>query len=199
MTVFLSVVIAYLLGSVSFSYVIAKQIKKIDIRKHGSGNAGATNTLRILGIGPALFVLGLDVAKGIAAVWICVWLGGEGWHLPFAGMAAILGHNWPVFYGFRGGKGVATTIGVFATLFFLPSLYVGIFAILLIVIFRFVSLGSLFFMVAAPILTLFTGSYPISYFYFGCVITVLALWRHRTNIARLLKGTESKIGEKKPS
>jgi glycerol-3-phosphate acyltransferase PlsY len=196
MIVFLSFIIAYLLGSVSFSYLIAKKVKKIDIRKHGSGNAGATNTLRVLGIGPALLVLILDVAKGVAAVWICVWLGGEGWQLSLAGLMAIAGHNWPIFYGFHGGKGVATTIGVFVTLFFVPSLYAGMIAILLIALFRYVSLGSLFFMVASPVLTLVIGSYPISFFYFGCLIALLSLWRHRTNIARLFKGTESKIGQK---
>ncbi len=114
------IIISYLLGSISFSYIIAKKIKKVDIRQHGSGNAGATNTLRVLGVGPAIFVLSLDIAKGIAAVWLGhAFAPDEAGVFPaLAGFAAIAGHNWPIYYGFRGGKGVATTIGVLATLVF---------------------------------------------------------------------------------
>lgn len=192
----LSAVIAYLLGSVSFSYLITKLLLKDDIRKHGSGNAGATNTLRVLGLGPAIAVLVLDVLKGVAAVWIAVWLGGAGWAVALAGLLAIVGHNWPVFFGFRGGKGVATTIGVFATLLLIPSIYAGILAILLILLTRYVSLGSLVFVVAAPIFSLFVGSYPISYYYIGLLIALLSIWRHRSNIIRLVQGTENKLGKR---
>ncbi|HEX6923385.1 MAG TPA: glycerol-3-phosphate 1-O-acyltransferase PlsY [Bacillales bacterium] len=196
MDVLLSAVIAYLLGSISFSFVITKLLLKDDIRKHGSGNAGATNTLRVLGTGPAVAVLLLDVLKGVVAVWIAAWLGNGDWALAIAGLMAIVGHNWPVFFGFRGGKGVATTIGVFATLFFLPSIYAGILAILLIAFTRYVSLGSLLFVIAAPIFTLFIGSYSLSYFYIGLVIAILSYWRHRTNITRLANGTENKLGKR---
>ncbi|HEX7065447.1 MAG TPA: glycerol-3-phosphate 1-O-acyltransferase PlsY [Bacillales bacterium] len=192
----LSAVIAYLLGSVSFSFLITKLMLKDDIRKHGSGNAGATNTLRVLGTGPAVTVLLLDVLKGVAAVWVAVWLGDGVWALPIAGLMAIVGHNWPVFFGFRGGKGVATTIGVFATLFFLPSIYAGIVAILLIIFTRYVSLGSLLFVIAAPFFTLFVGVYPFSYFIIGLIIAALSYWRHRSNITRLIKGTENKLGKR---
>lgn len=197
MSVLLAVVAAYLIGSISFSYLIAKKIKKIDIRQHGSGNAGATNTLRVLGVWPALAVLACDIAKGIVAIWLCHLAGGSGWQIPLAGTAAIFGHNWPVFYGFRGGKGVATTIGVFATLFFLPALFAGILAILLIFLFRYVSVGSLFFIVITPFFSLWIGEHPYSYFYFGCIIAALALWQHRTNLARLLAGEENQIGIRK--
>lgn len=192
----LSAVIAYLLGSVSFSYLITKMVLKDDIRKHGSGNAGATNTLRVIGLGPAIAVLLLDVLKGVAAVWIAVWLGQPQWGLALAGLLAIVGHNWPIFFGFRGGKGVATTIGVFATLFLLPSIYAGILAILLIVITRYVSLGSLLFVVAAPIFSFFFGANPIFYGCTGLLIALLSFWRHRANIARLIQGTENKIGKR---
>ncbi|SFL98199.1 glycerol-3-phosphate 1-O-acyltransferase PlsY [Salibacterium qingdaonense] len=212
MELIFSIVIAYLLGSISFSYVIAWNIKKIDIRQHGSGNAGATNILRVLGKGSAITVLSLDVLKGVAAVWIArlleitdilpVWTAFgqvEGVASALAGAAAIAGHNWPVYYGFKGGKGVATTIGVVASLVFFPAVYVGIAAILSIVMTRYVSLGSLIFAVVTPvviILTNFHYDHPPSYFYLTAVIGVLAVWKHRSNIQRLIKGNEHKIGSK---
>ncbi|MCA0990795.1 glycerol-3-phosphate 1-O-acyltransferase PlsY [Pseudalkalibacillus hwajinpoensis] len=187
---------AYLLGSISFSYLIAKFVKKIDIRDHGSGNAGATNTLRVLGTGPAITVLALDVIKGILAVWLGYWFSSEP-IVPFlAGICAILGHNWPVFFGFRGGKGVATTIGVFATIAFLPALYAGIIAIFAIVITRFVSLGSLIFVVLTPAFIFLLGGNPASYILLGTILAILSVWRHRTNVKRLFTGTESKLGQK---
>ncbi|MGO4888132.1 glycerol-3-phosphate 1-O-acyltransferase PlsY [Anaerobacillus sp. MEB173] len=206
----LSIIIAYLLGSISFSYIIAKKIKKVDIRQHGSGNAGATNTLRVLGVGPAITVLLLDAGKGVAAVFIAYWITGSqfvssssilvetGMIAASAGLAAIIGHNWPIYYGFRGGKGVATTIGVVASLTFFPALISGIITIIIIATTRYVSLGSLAFMTLTPILsvTLF-DHYPIGYFYLLCIVALLSYWRHRSNIQRLLTGKESKIGEKK--
>jgi glycerol-3-phosphate acyltransferase PlsY len=193
----ISVLLGYLIGSISFSYVIAKKVMKIDIRKHGSGNAGATNTLRVLGIIPAISVLLLDTAKGVAAVIFSYWISDMSWIAFASGLAAIIGHNWPLYYGFRGGKGVATTIGVFATLLFIPALIAGIIAILSIIITRYVSLGSMLFVVFTPALTLFIGSYPITITYFSSVIAILSLWRHRANITRLIQGTENKIGRRK--
>jgi glycerol-3-phosphate acyltransferase PlsY len=191
-----SAVLAYLLGSISFSYLITKLIMRDDIRKHGSGNAGATNTLRVLGIVPAVTVLLLDVFKGVLAVWIAVWMGGGDVALPVAGLMAIVGHNWPIYFGFRGGKGVATTIGVFATLFFWPALCAGAIAILLIVFTRYVSVGSLFFVAAAPFFSLFIGTFPPIFFIVGLLTAVLSFWKHRTNLKRLLNGTENKLGKK---
>ncbi|RBW70293.1 glycerol-3-phosphate 1-O-acyltransferase PlsY [Bacillus taeanensis] len=196
MTILISLLAAYLLGSISFSYLIAKKIMKVDIRQHGSGNAGATNTLRVLGKGPAILVLLLDIGKGIAAIFIAKSLGGPDWLLISAGLFSIIGHNWPVFHGFRGGKGVATTIGVFATIAFIPSLIIGIITILIIVITRYVSLGSLFFIGVFPFLLLLMNAYPTSYFYIGLIIAGLSYWRHRANIQRLLNGNENKIGQK---
>ncbi|WP_100407197.1 glycerol-3-phosphate 1-O-acyltransferase PlsY [Bacillus solitudinis] len=197
-----TLLIGYLLGSISFSYIIAKKIKKVDIRQHGSGNAGATNTLRVLGVGPAVTVLVLDVLKGIIAVWIGLWLApdGSGYIPALAGLAAILGHNWPVYYGFRGGKGVATTIGVLTSLVFYPALIAGVIAIICIIITRFVSLGSLLFVLFTAIITvgfLTTFGYPESYIYLTIIVAILSFWRHRTNIRRLLSGSESKVGQKK--
>ncbi|MBP3950575.1 glycerol-3-phosphate 1-O-acyltransferase PlsY [Bacillus sp. YZJH907-2] len=192
------IIFSYLLGSISFSYLIAKKIRKVDIRQHGSGNAGATNTLRVLGVGPAVAVLSLDILKGIAAVWFGVLLAPDnmGVFPALAGFAAIIGHNWPIYYGFRGGKGVATTIGVLATLVFLPALIAGIIAILSIIFTKYVSLGSLIFVIGTSIVTFIMGDYPDAYFYLTIVVALLSLWRHRTNVQRLLSGNESRIGQK---
>jgi len=192
----IAVLASYLLGSVSFSVVLARAIKGIDIRQHGSGNAGATNTLRVLGKGPAILVLALDVLKGIAAVWIGRWLGdGSVWVPALCGIAAIIGHNWPVYFRFRGGKGIATTIGVMATLFFFPAFYAGIIAILSIVFTRYVSLGSLIFVLLTPIfLVISEGVGP--YFWVSLLICLFAVWRHRTNIVKIVEGRENKLGSK---
>ncbi|RXJ03933.1 glycerol-3-phosphate 1-O-acyltransferase [Anaerobacillus alkaliphilus] len=199
MNIFISVLVGYLLGSISFSYVFGQKLKKLDIRQHGSGNAGATNTLRVLGVGPAIGVLLLDALKGIVAVLLALYLAGEGLAPALAGLAAIIGHNWPIFLRFKGGKGVATTIGVLATLVFWPALIAGLVAILSIVVSRFVSLGSLLFLLLTTIITaLFREyfAYPIEYVYLMIAVTILSFWRHRTNISRLIKGNESKIGQK---
>ncbi|UTR09609.1 glycerol-3-phosphate 1-O-acyltransferase PlsY [Evansella sp. LMS18] len=199
MTAVISIIISYLIGAISFSYLLAKKLKKVDIRQHGSGNAGATNTLRVLGVGPAIAVLLLDCLKGVAAVLLGFWLTGEGMVAAACGIAAIAGHNWPVYFGFRGGKGVATTIGVLATLVFFAALIAGIIAIISIVITRYVSLGSLIFIVLTTVITFFFHGffdYPAYLSYFILFIALLTLWRHRTNIKRLFQGTESKIGEK---
>lgn len=192
----IAVIVCYLLGSVSFSVLLAKSLKGIDIRQHGSGNAGATNTLRVLGKGPAILVLALDVLKGIAAVWIGRWLGGDSaWVASLCGIAAIIGHNWPVYFRFRGGKGIATTIGVMATLVFFPALYAGIIAILSIVFTRYVSLGSLIFVFLTPVFLAVTGEFG-PYFWASLVICVFAFWRHRTNIVKIAQGKENKLGSK---
>jgi glycerol-3-phosphate acyltransferase PlsY len=190
----IAVAASYLLGSVSFSILIARWVKGIDIRQHGSGNAGATNTLRVLGKGPAAAVFLLDVAKGIAAVLIGQWLGeGEIWVPILCGAAAITGHNWPIWFRFKGGKGIATTIGVMATLAFWPALLAGIIAIAAIAITRYVSLGSLIFSALLPVFILVL-SMPYELFWVSLLICVYAFIRHRTNIVKLVRGQEHKLG-----
>lgn len=189
-----AIVLSYLLGSISFSLLYGK-LKGIDIRQHGSGNAGATNTLRVLGKGPAILVLLLDVIKGIIAVLIGHWLGGESWLAGLCGIAAIAGHNWPIYFHFRGGKGIATAIGVLASLAFFPALCAGIIAILSIVITRYVSLGSLIFVILTPWILLVLG-YEWPFFWTALVICLFAIWRHRSNIVKLARGNENKLGSK---
>ncbi|MEI7024568.1 glycerol-3-phosphate 1-O-acyltransferase PlsY [Paenibacillus sp. y28] len=195
------VVLSYLIGSISFSYLYGKLWKGIDIRQHGSGNAGATNTLRVLGKGPAITVLLLDIIKGVLAVFLGKWLGIglENTQVLVeicCGLAAIIGHNWPVYFGFKGGKGIATTIGVVVSLSFLPALFAGIIAILSIVITRYVSLGSLLFTLFLPIFILLMKQ-SVEILLLSIVLFIFAVVRHRSNIRKLLTGQENKIGQKK--
>lgn len=192
-----SVIVSYLIGAISFSYLITKKIKKIDIRKTGSGNAGATNTLRVLGVGPAIGVLILDVMKGVAAVLIARSFGLTDWAVALSGLFAVIGHDFPVYYGFKGGKGVATTIGVFFMIMQFDALMAGIITILIIVISRFVSVGSLFFLLFTPVLGCILGNYSPAVLAAVFLITALGYYQHRGNITRLLHGKENKIGRKK--
>ncbi|GIM48207.1 glycerol-3-phosphate acyltransferase 2 [Collibacillus ludicampi] len=192
-----AVAIAYLLGSISSSYLAGRMIAGIDIREHGSGNAGATNTLRVLGPKVAAVVLLADLLKGVVAVLIAERLtGGQETAGVFAGIAAIAGHNWPIYYGFRGGKGIATTIGVTFTLVPLAALSAGLVAILLLLLLRIVSLASLTFTTLMPIFV-FIYHLPMNDFWFTLILAVMALWRHRSNIDRLLKGEEKRLGKKR--
>ncbi|WP_152393974.1 glycerol-3-phosphate 1-O-acyltransferase PlsY [Paenibacillus guangzhouensis] len=193
----ISIILSYLIGAVSFSVVIAKWLKGIDIRQHGSGNAGATNTLRVLGKGPGICVLLLDMGKGILAVWLGKWMGDVSPWIPvLCGIAAIVGHNWPIYFRFKGGKGIATTIGVMATLAFLPSLIAGITAIIVIAVTRYVSLGSLILSAALPIL-LIVMNRPHEVLWASLLLCIFAFVRHRTNIVKIVQGKENKLGAKK--
>jgi len=193
--VVLSWVISYLIGSISFSYLISKKIAGIDIRSHGSGNAGATNTLRVLGKGPGIAVLLLDALKGLAAMGITHLLTADPLAYAVSGMFAIVGHNWPIFFGFRGGKGIATTLGValgFSPLAFLIGAVVAVAAIFFT---RYVSLGSLLFVTILPIVLFFQDK-PASFFWTSLVLLLFAYIRHYENIRNLLSGKERKLGDK---
>ncbi|MDG0789686.1 glycerol-3-phosphate 1-O-acyltransferase PlsY [Cohnella ginsengisoli] len=194
----IAVVVSYLLGSVSFSILFARWLRKIDIRQHGSGNAGATNTLRVLGKGPAIAVFLLDIAKGLVAVALGQAIAGEqgSWLAVACGLASIAGHNWPLYFRFKGGKGIATTVGALIYLAPLPVVAAGVVAIILIVITRYVSLGSMVFAALVPIILGLAGEIgPV--FWGALVLALLAIIRHRKNIVKLMNGTENKIGAKK--
>lgn len=193
----MSIIISYLLGSISFSYFIAKIWMGIDIRNYGSGNAGATNVLRVLGTKPAIIALLGDALKGIIAVYLGKLTGDESIML-LCGLAVVIGHNWPIFLKFKGGKGIATSLGVILTISPLSSLILIIIGVLIIYITRYVSLGSITSAIILPFIfyMLHKSGY---YLVFALVLTFLALFRHRSNIQRLLSGKESKLGEKKTS
>lgn len=193
----ITVVVSYLLGSISFSILFARWLRKIDIRDHGSGNAGATNTLRVLGKGPAIAVFLLDIAKGIVAVLLGRLLGdGSDWVPVACGLAAIAGHNWPIFFRFKGGKGIATTIGALALWAFVPTLIAGVLAIIVIIITRYVSLGSMIFAIGLPLL-FYLFELDAAYIWGALAVAVLAVVRHRRNIVKLMNGTENKLGGNK--
>jgi glycerol-3-phosphate acyltransferase PlsY len=193
----ITVAIGYLLGSISFSILFARWLRKIDIRDHGSGNAGATNTLRVLGKGPAIAVFLLDILKGSLAALIGFWLGdGSDWMPVIGGLAAIAGHNWPIYFRFKGGKGIATTVGALVIWAFLPTLLAGIVAIIAIIITRYVSLGSIIFAICLPIL-LYVFDFHDAYIWGALMVALLAIVRHNKNIVKLVNGTENKLGGSK--
>lgn len=194
----ISIIIAYLLGSLPFGYLAGRLLKQEDIRNYGSGNIGATNVLRLLGPAVALPVMALDMGKGAAAVGLARHLAGPGqeyfWWL--AALAALVGHCWPLFLGFKGGKGTATSLGAMFVLVKAP-IWGTVLLLALVVIFltRYVSLVSILGAASFPLL-LWIFKYPVSQILIGMVIAALIIFRHRANIGRLIKGTESKLGKK---
>lgn len=192
-----SIIAGYLLGSLNGSLVVGKLFYKKDVRMYGSGNAGATNTLRALGPAAAAAVVVVDLMKGILACLIGQVVAGYTDNYGYIGMytagfAAVLGHNWPVFFGFRGGKGVLTTFAVILYISPFPALVcLGIF-IIIVALTRYVSLGSLIASVCWPAVSLFFNL-PGLLRILGTLMVVLIIVRHRDNIKRLINGTEKKI------
>ncbi len=189
------ILLGYLLGSLPFGYILTRLIQRTDIRQHGSGNIGATNVLRLMGWKAALPVFLLDLLKGTAAVLIARALYDAPEIYLAAGLAAMVGHSFPIFLRFKGGKAVATGIGVLLALSVWATLILIVFAVAVIASTRYVSLGSILSAAAVPVLFYFFGE-PFQYILFGLLMAALVLWRHRENISRLLKGTESKLGQK---
>lgn len=190
----IALVLAYLIGSIPTAYVVGRYIYKIDIRRRGSGNVGATNALRTMGTVPGAVVLIVDIFKGIVAVWIGLAAGGQEF-AALSALAAIAGHNWSVFLNFKGGRGVATAAG--AALAMAPGVLLWGVVIWVTVIFltRFVSLGSIVAAVAVPVM-MFAFSKPWPYVVFSIVGATIIIYRHKVNIKRLLAGVEPKIGER---
>ncbi len=185
-------IIGYLLGCIPSGLFIGRWFCGIDIREHGSKNIGSTNVFRTLGPKPAALVLLADMAKGMLAVYIGgLFQSGEG-ALLLGGIAAIMGHNYPVFLGFKGGRGVATGLGVVLVL--MPLVTAIVFAIWAAIVYmtRYVSLGSIVAAALVPVLA-WSFSYPWQFTIFGGVAALFIIIRHRENIQRLLNGTESKI------
>ncbi|WP_053956918.1 glycerol-3-phosphate 1-O-acyltransferase PlsY [Inediibacterium massiliense] len=186
----LAMVISYLLGNFSTSVIVSKVLANIDIRNYGSGNAGATNVYRTLGAKAAIITLLGDALKGVVAVALGRALGGENTAL-ICGVLVIIGHNWPVLFGFKGGKGIATAIGVGLSVHSLAAMICIFIGIMILIKSKYVSLASITAISIFPFLLLFDKG--INYFIFGLVIAIMALYRHRQNIERLMKGIESKI------
>lgn len=200
---------AYLLGSIPTGYLVGRA-RGVDLRRLGSGNIGATNALRILGTPAGLLVLAIDALKGFAGVAlvpavIARWLPAETAGPTQAtllavtgGIGAVLGHNFTCWLRFKGGKGVATSAGVLAGL--LPWAFLAVLGVFLatLALTRIVSLGSILAAVALPLATLLWHRQPLLVA-FSVILAALALWRHRTNLRRLLAGTEPRLGQPKPA
>lgn len=194
MSTILVIIIAYFIGGINNAYIFTKFIKKIDIRNYGSGNAGATNVLRVLGFKAAFPVFMLDALKGVVAVLLGRLIAGN-LGAMLAGIAVVCGHNWPALLGFRGGKGIATSFGVIMTINPVLGIYAFIIGILTIVFTKYVSLGSIIGAISFLLLNLvFWQSFGM--LIFSAVLTALAIFQHRSNIKRLLAGTESKFGQR---
>ena len=198
-------IIAYLLGSISFSIIISKKMAGFDVREKGSGNAGATNVLRSVGKKAAILTLICDCLKGVLAILVAFVVGkivknlDESLLIQLAGVFVILGHTFPVFFKFKGGKGVATSLGVLLMTNWQIGLICLVFALVLMALTRFVSLGSIGAAILFPVLTVFIHTNYLvngNYIIFAIILAVLVVFNHRTNVQRILAGKENKLSFK---
>ena len=192
--------IAYLIGSIPFGLLAGKLVAKVDIREYGSGKIGMTNVLRTAGITTAAVVLLLDMGKTVAGVVIARLLFDSGGVEAAAALAVIFGHNWPVFIGFRGGRGTASGWGGLLILSPIAGVIATVVGVLLVGMTRYVSLGSIAAAALGSavliVLAVFYDPVPLVYSWYGIIGGTLIVVRHRDNIQRLLNGTERKIGRK---
>lgn len=184
--------VSYLLGSIPNGLILGKLIWGVDLRQHGSGNIGATNAWRTIGKAGGFSIFLLDMLKGAVSAYLGLHLGGGELAGIICGLLAIAGHSWSVFLGFKGGKGVATGLGVIAML--MPMVTAIVFLVWLAIVKAtgYVSLGSIVAAVLVPVLALFMGLHT-DFMVLGLIAAVFIVYRHKSNITRLLNGTESKI------
>lgn len=184
--------ISYLLGSIPNGLILGKAIWGVDLRQHGSKNIGATNAWRTIGKAGGISIFALDFLKGAVSAYLGLHLGGSELAGVLCGILAIAGHSWSVFLSFKGGKGVATGLGVIAAL--MPMVTLIVFAVWFAIVYftGYVSLGSIVGAALVPILTLFFGLHT-EFLILGLIAAVFIIYRHKSNIERLLNGTESKI------
>lgn len=202
-------IIAYAIGSISFSVIISRKMAGFDVREKGSGNAGSTNMLRSVGKKAALLTLVCDILKGVVSVLLALVIGKINSNVDgailveIAAFFVVLGHTFPIFFEFRGGKGVATSLGVLLLINWKIGLICLVFALILMALTRMVSLGSISAAILFPVLCIFiTDCYLVpqnhlSYIIFAIIMAVFIAYNHRSNIKRLLNGTENKISFKK--
>lgn len=199
-------IIAYAIGSINFSVIISRKFAGFDVRDKGSKNAGTTNMLRTVGKGAAIITLICDIIKGIIPILIALLIGkiveetDKSLLVQIAGISVVIGHTFPIFFEFRGGKGIATSLGVLMIINWQIGLICLIFALILMALTRMVSVGSVMAAILFPILTLFIGKEFFivegNYFIFSIILALFVLFNHRENIKRLLDGTENKINFK---
>jgi acyl phosphate:glycerol-3-phosphate acyltransferase len=200
MTFILLLLTSYLIGSIPTAYLFGRWFKGIDIRQHGSGNVGATNAFRVLGKGPGICVLLVDIVKGLIPTAILADQFGfvSDMHRVLLGLAVVAGHNWTVFLDFKGGKGIATSLGVLIGLtlriaLIRPVLAITVFTWLVVfLVFGYVSLASILAAIMLPIIMV-TYNLPLTITSLGIIFCGFVIWRHRPNIKRLLAGSESRV------
>ena len=203
-------IIAYLIGSINFSIIISKKLAGFDVREKGSGNAGTTNVLRSVGKKAALITLICDILKGVVAIGIALLVGNivqnvdKALLVQLAGIFVVVGHTFPIFFGFKGGKGIATSLGILLMTNWQIGLICLVFALVLMAITRMVSVGSIAAAILFPVLVIFIDQNYIvpdannwKYLIFSIVLCLIVLFNHRENIKRILNGTENKISFKK--
>jgi len=201
-------IIAYLIGSINFSIIISKKMAGFDVREKGSGNAGTTNMLRSVGKRAAALTLLCDVLKGVISIGIAIVVGvlvkdlDKALLVQLSAIAVVIGHTYPIFFQFKGGKGVATSLGVLLMVNWQIGLICLVFAVALIALTRMVSLGSVGAAILYPVLVMFIHTnYTVSegsgYLIFSIILAVIVAFNHRANIKRLMNGTENRISFKK--
>ena len=173
-------IVGYLFGCIQTGYIVGR-VNKIDIRDYGSGNSGTTNTLRTLGKTAAIITF---LGEGEAYLWL------------LTGVAVVLGHNFPFYLGFKGGKGIATTGGVIFAFHWQLGLVCAAVFLIITAISKYVSLGSICMVLIIPFILYFNNPHDWKLVIVGCIFTAMAIWRHRANIGRLMNGTENKLGQK---
>lgn len=200
--------IAYLIGSINFSVIFSKKIAGFDVREKGSGNAGATNMLRSVGKSAAVFTLICDILKGVVSIGIAILIGNvfkienKALLVQLSGILVIVGHTFPIFFKLKGGKGVATSLGVLLMTNWQIGLICLVFALILMILTKMVSLGSVGAAILFPVLVIFirdnfTVSQGSNYIIYSIILAIIVLFNHRGNIKRILSGTENKITLKK--
>lgn len=205
-------IIAYLIGSINFSVILSKKMAGFDVRQKGSGNAGTTNMLRSVGKKAAAITLICDILKGVVSIGIAILVGylfnaqNKSILVQIAAIAVVIGHTFPIFFGFKGGKGVATSLGVLIMTNWQIGLICLAIAIIIMAITKMVSLGSCMAAIAFPLLTyfaayIFENAYIVkegsSYFVYSIILAVIVLFNHRSNIKRIITGKENKLSFKK--
>ncbi|HIT71815.1 MAG TPA: glycerol-3-phosphate 1-O-acyltransferase PlsY [Candidatus Scatovivens faecipullorum] len=203
-------IIAYAIGSINFSVLISRKMAGFDVREKGSGNAGTTNVLRTVGKKAAALTLLCDILKGVVSILIAIIIGKFAKDLSpailveVAALAVVIGHTFPIFFEFRGGKGVATSLGVILLINWKIGLICLLFGVILIAITRMVSLGSISAAVLFAVLTVFIRDsyiagieFEFNFIIFGILLAAFVIFNHRSNLKRIISGTENKISFKK--
>lgn len=194
MQILIAIIISYLIGSIPSGFLLTKYVMRKDVRQYGSGNIGATNVARVMGLKSGILVAVFDILKGYLGVLVGQAILGSDLSIAilFVAVAAIAGHDWSIFLGFSGGKGVATTFGVILRLYPLAFLIYALIWILLVFTTRYVSLGSIIGSMSLP-LVLYFSSFDSKNIIFAGLLSLFVMYTHRENIKRLIKGEENRM------